>query len=64
MFLGIDPSLVGTGVIGIKDNKIVRKDLIKTKPIKTNIGELERLLSIVEKINLSDVIFVAIEDTR
>jgi len=50
MILGIDPSLTGTGVVLIEDGKIIKQDLIKTKPTKGTLAELERLVTIIGKI--------------
>ena len=49
--IGIDLSLTGTGVVVIRDGKLVKQELIKSKPAgKKNIDELNRIKNIVTKI--------------
>jgi crossover junction endodeoxyribonuclease RuvC len=49
--IGLDLSLVGTGVVVINNGLIVRQDLIKSKPIGSlAIDELRRILRIVRQI--------------
>ena len=51
--IGIDLSLVGTGVVILKDGKIVTQELIKSKPVGDRpIDELKRIQKIVETIDL------------
>jgi len=61
MIMGIDPSLVGTGVICLRDGEIERQQLIKTKPTDNHLDELRRLLKIVDEIDFVDVEFAAME---
>jgi crossover junction endodeoxyribonuclease RuvC len=50
--IGLDLSLVGTGIVVIDDNKIILQQLIKSKPSGDKpINELRRIESIVERIN-------------
>ena len=50
--IGLDLSLTGTGVVVLKDSKMLHSELITTKPPteKTALTELKRLLGIVDKI--------------
>jgi len=49
--MGIDLSLTGTGLVVIKDGKIVEQQLIKSKPVGNKpIDELARIRKIVEQI--------------
>ena len=68
MFLGIDPSLTGTGIILLdKDGRIIEERLIKSKSRgKEVIPELERMLDIIDDIFncamfFSDIDIVCIE---
>lgn len=59
---GIDPSLVGTGIVKLKDGKVVEQKLIKSKPVGNKpIDELKRLLKIVEEIPLKGVDMAVVE---
>jgi len=56
--LGLDLSLVGTGVIVLKDGEIIEQHLIKSKPVGDKpINELKRIRKIVSQIEdiLSDL---------
>lgn len=45
--LGIDPSLTGTGMVYLENGRMVKKELIKTKPTGDNkVAELNRLMFI------------------
>ena len=60
--MGIDPSLVGTGIICLRDDgEIERQQLIKTKPTTNHLDELKRLIKIVNEIDYTGVDFVAME---
>ena len=49
--VGLDLSLTGTGVVVLKDGKIVKQKLIKSKPVGDKpINELKRIKKIVEEI--------------
>jgi len=50
--IGLDLSLVGTGVVVLKNGKIMKQKLIKSKPIPDGkpIDELKRIKKIVEEI--------------
>ena len=51
--IGIDLSLCGTGVVLLKDGKILEQKLIKSKPVGDKpINELKRIQKIVEEINI------------
>jgi Holliday junction resolvasome RuvABC endonuclease subunit len=50
--IGLDLSLVGTGVVILENGKIVAQELIKSKPVGDKpIDELERIRKIVRQIN-------------
>lgn len=52
-FAGVDLSLTGTGVVVIKDGKIVEQKLIKSKPSGDQpIHEIERMMVIVNEVTL------------
>lgn len=61
MILGIDPSLTGTGVVALEDGEIINKQLIKTKPTKGTLAELERLVKIVGSIEYGEAELAVIE---
>lgn len=66
LFLGIDPSLTGTGLIFLDNtNNIVKEELIKSKPRgKEPVPELERILSIIRAVfdnDFQNVIGVCLE---
>lgn len=46
--IGVDLSLTGTGVIVLRNGKIICEKLIKTKPVEGVLAELHRLREIVE----------------
>jgi len=49
--LGLDLSLTGTGVVILRDGKIIKQHLIKSKPVGDKpIDELNRILKIVSEI--------------
>ena len=49
--LGLDLSLVGTGVVILKNGKLVKKELLKSKPSGDKpINELKRIRKIVESL--------------
>ena len=51
--LGIDLSLVGTGIVLLNNGKLEKKRLIKSKPLgDLPVDELKRILQIVEDIEL------------
>jgi len=52
--VGIDLSLTGTGVVVLKNGKMIKKRLIKTKPTPNGkpIDEVNRIRKIVEEIEL------------
>lgn len=50
--LGLDLSLTGTGVVILKDGKIIKQELIKSKPTGDKpIDELKRIVKIVDDIS-------------
>ena len=50
--IGIDPSLTGTGIVVIKDGKIIDKCLIKSKPVGDRPNdEIDRIKGIVHKVD-------------
>lgn len=52
--IGIDPSLTGTGIVVVKDGKIIDKLLIKSKPVGDRpIDEMDRIKKIVGLVNIS-----------
>jgi len=61
MILGIDPSLTGTGVVALEDGKIINQQLIKTKPTKGSLAELQRLIKIVDSIEYGEAELAVIE---
>lgn len=51
--IGLDLSLVGTGVVVLEDNIVVRQELIKSKPSGDKpVDELRRIRKIVEDIEM------------
>lgn len=59
--LGIDPSLTSTGFVRLEDGKILEQRLIKTKPTNNPVEELERLLFIVNTINIEKADITMVE---
>jgi len=60
--LGLDLSLTGTGIIKLRDGSIVDEKLIRSKKSgERPIDELERLLKIVEQIDVKGCDLVSIE---
>lgn len=59
--LGIDLSLTGTGIVKLKDGKMINQYLIKTKPTYDNVSELKRLMKIRDDIDMSSVDIAVIE---
>ena len=59
--IGIDLSLTATGCIVLDKGKIVRRQLIKTKPTDNIRKELERLFEIRDSIDIADVKLAVIE---
>lgn len=51
--IGLDLSLVATGLVVLRDGKIIRQELIKSKPLgEKPINEIIRLKKIVEEIEI------------
>jgi len=51
--LGIDPSLTGTGIVVVKNGKIIEKALIKSKPVGDLAkDEIDRIKGIVGEVNV------------
>jgi len=51
--IGLDLSLTGTGVVVLKNGKIIKQKLIKSKPAGDNpVDELKRILKIINEIEL------------
>jgi len=49
--IGIDLSLTGTGIVVLEDGKLMKKKLIKSKPLgKRPIDEIHRIRKIIEEI--------------
>ena len=60
--LGIDLSLTSTGFVKLENGKIIKQDLTKTKPSGDDVVKgLERLLEIVNSVNLDDVSIAVVE---
>jgi crossover junction endodeoxyribonuclease RuvC len=55
LYIGIDPSLTGTGIVYLKDDEIVYQELISSKPRgKDVINELERILDIIKRVDIDE----------
>ncbi len=51
MFVGVDLSLTGTGVVVIENDKILRQKLIKSKPVGDKpSAEIERMVKIIDEV--------------